>query len=100
MVRCENCGENTYWLPFHCRRCNRDFCSKHRLPEDHTCPGLKRGNIFEGPKRPRPQQDKPPNPPGGQDRGGKKPPESRSGDGEGTTVQSPPIKKSRLFFYL
>jgi len=27
-------------LPFECRRCGQKFCSDHRLPENHDCPGL------------------------------------------------------------
>lgn len=27
-------------MPFKCRRCNRYFCHKHRLPENHSCRGL------------------------------------------------------------
>lgn len=27
-------------MPFICRRCGGSFCSKHRLPEYHDCPGL------------------------------------------------------------
>jgi len=26
-------------LPFDCRRCGQSFCSDHRLPEKHNCPG-------------------------------------------------------------
>ena len=47
MAFCDNCGAKFYELPFHCRRCNEDFCSKCRLPEDHDCPGLVRHNIFK-----------------------------------------------------
>ncbi|EHN00635.1 YNL155W-like protein [Saccharomyces cerevisiae x Saccharomyces kudriavzevii VIN7] len=28
------------FLPFHCSFCNDDFCSKHRLKEDHHCKWL------------------------------------------------------------
>ena len=28
-------SENSYY--FHCRYCNQDFCSEHRLPENHLC---------------------------------------------------------------
>ncbi|MFW5905449.1 MAG: AN1-type zinc finger domain-containing protein [archaeon] len=27
-------------LPYECRRCGREFCSDHRLPENHDCSGL------------------------------------------------------------
>ena len=46
MTFCDNCGARFFELPFHCRRCNEDFCSKCRLPEDHNCPGLVKKNIF------------------------------------------------------
>jgi len=41
MIYCDRCDNNIDGLPFHCRRCSQDFCSKHRLPENHHCPGLK-----------------------------------------------------------
>lgn len=47
MTKCGYCKQDITGLPFHCRRCNKDFCPKHRLPEDHNCPGLKRGNIYQ-----------------------------------------------------
>jgi len=34
-----DCGGNEK-LPFTCRRCGREFCSDHRLPENHDCSGL------------------------------------------------------------
>lgn len=38
--KCDTCG--TYeLLPFKCRYCGGTFCSVHRLPENHSCPGLK-----------------------------------------------------------
>lgn len=42
MKKCDYCGKNVS-MPYTCKRCNGDFCSKHRLPENHDCPGLKRG---------------------------------------------------------
>src|SRR3989338_8176652 len=47
MAFCDYCGRKFDELPFHCRRCNEDFCSKCRLPEDHECSGLIRHNIFK-----------------------------------------------------
>jgi hypothetical protein len=47
MTHCDYCDKKIDGLPFHCRRCGKYFCSKHRLPEDHNCPGLKQGNIFD-----------------------------------------------------
>ncbi len=37
--------DGVYW---NCRHCGLQFCSKHRLPEDHNRFCFKRGNIFEG----------------------------------------------------
>lgn len=47
MTHCDYCDIKIDGLPFHCRRCGGDFCPKHRLPEEHNCPGLKRINIFK-----------------------------------------------------
>lgn len=38
--KCDICG--TYeLLPFQCKYCGGTFCSAHRLPENHECPGLR-----------------------------------------------------------
>lgn len=42
MPYCQYCGKETY-LPFRCKYCGGIFCSEHRLPEKHECPGLKKG---------------------------------------------------------
>ncbi len=43
MVKCAICGKREY-LMYRCNYCLQYFCSKHRLPENHLCPGLpKRG---------------------------------------------------------
>jgi len=34
-------------MPFKCRRCGGSFCSKHRLPENHDCAGLKSPIIID-----------------------------------------------------
>ena len=52
MTRCAYCHEKIKSLPFHCKRCNKFFCDEHRLPEDHKCAGLKKGNIFRNLNRP------------------------------------------------
>lgn len=39
MATCEECGEYEN-LPYQCERCGNTFCSEHRLPENHSCPGL------------------------------------------------------------
>ena len=38
MGRCDYCGEQT--LTFTCSYCGGEFCSDHRLPENHDCEGL------------------------------------------------------------
>ncbi len=42
MTNCSYCGEHIKDLSFGCRYCNGRYCDKHRLPEDHNCPGLKK----------------------------------------------------------
>ncbi len=39
MATCEYCGSDET-LPYNCRYCGGQFCSAHRLPENHDCPGL------------------------------------------------------------
>jgi len=34
-------------MPFNCRRCGGSFCTKHRLPENHNCVGLKPPIIID-----------------------------------------------------
>ncbi|CDO93759.1 unnamed protein product [Kluyveromyces dobzhanskii CBS 2104] len=41
-THCSFCRQNDF-LPFHCTDCNGDFCSSHRLREDHHCESLKYG---------------------------------------------------------
>lgn len=47
MAECDQCGryEN---LPYQCRRCGQTFCAEHRLPENHSCPGLSEWNDPSG----------------------------------------------------
>jgi len=40
MARCGYCGRRIKELPYKCHRCNKTFCSKHRLPENHKCKPL------------------------------------------------------------
>jgi hypothetical protein len=47
MATCDECGEFEN-LPYQCRRCGQTFCSEHRLPENHDCPGLNEWNDPEG----------------------------------------------------
>ncbi len=39
--KCSYCREIIDGLPFKCRYCGKEFCSKHRLPEDHKCEPFK-----------------------------------------------------------
>ncbi|WP_435335276.1 rhomboid family intramembrane serine protease [Haloarchaeobius sp. TZWWS8] len=39
MAECDECGDHTS-MPYTCNRCGEKFCGKHRLPENHDCPGL------------------------------------------------------------
>ncbi|MFA9517002.1 rhomboid family intramembrane serine protease [Halopenitus sp. H-Gu1] len=47
MAECDECGayEN---MPYQCHRCGNTFCSDHRLPESHNCPGLADWNDPSG----------------------------------------------------
>ena len=50
MATCDVCGEYEN-LPYQCKRCGQTFCSEHRLPENHNCPGLSEwndpGGVFD-----------------------------------------------------
>ncbi|MHA1671935.1 MAG: AN1-type zinc finger domain-containing protein [Promethearchaeota archaeon] len=37
MTSCNFCGEDIGYLPFRCKYCQKTFCKKHRLPENHQC---------------------------------------------------------------
>lgn len=39
--KCDFCGKHEL-LPFKCRYCGGQYCVNHRLPENHSCQGLKR----------------------------------------------------------
>lgn len=39
MGGCSVCGDSSR-MPYSCRRCTGTYCSDHRLPENHGCPGL------------------------------------------------------------
>ena len=44
MARCDECGTEVT-LPFRCNFCKGQFCSEHRLPENHAC-------LFAPPRTP------------------------------------------------
>ncbi|MFB6087671.1 MAG: rhomboid family intramembrane serine protease [Haloarculaceae archaeon] len=50
MSRCDECGKQEN-MPYQCRHCGGTFCSQHRLPENHDCPGLDNwndpGGVFD-----------------------------------------------------
>src|SRR3989337_2938843 len=39
IMKCQKCGQETF-LPFQCPHCREQFCTAHRLPENHDCPKL------------------------------------------------------------
>jgi len=39
MSKCDACGK-TENMPYRCHHCGGTYCSEHRLPEAHDCPGL------------------------------------------------------------
>ena len=47
MAQCDVCGQNEN-MPYQCRMCGGTFCAEHRLPENHSCPGLNQWNDPEG----------------------------------------------------
>ncbi|MCO8244266.1 MULTISPECIES: rhomboid family intramembrane serine protease [unclassified Haladaptatus] len=47
MAQCDVCGQNEN-MPYQCRMCGGTFCAEHRLPENHSCPGLDKWNDPEG----------------------------------------------------
>jgi membrane associated rhomboid family serine protease len=47
MAQCDECGEHEN-MPYKCRRCGGTYCSSHRLPESHDCPGLNQWDDPEG----------------------------------------------------
>jgi len=38
-MECRKCGQETF-LPFQCPYCGDQFCTTHRLPENHGCPRM------------------------------------------------------------
>jgi hypothetical protein len=39
-MKCDYCKKSLEGLPYKCRYCRKDYCSKHRLPENHNCKEL------------------------------------------------------------
>jgi len=49
-MKCQKCGQETF-LPFQCPYCGGQFCTAHRLPENHACPKME---IARAPKQEEP----------------------------------------------
>ncbi len=47
MAKCDVCGREET-MPYNCRHCGGTYCSEHRLPENHGCPGLENWNDPDG----------------------------------------------------
>ncbi|WP_423745416.1 rhomboid family intramembrane serine protease (plasmid) [Haladaptatus sp. SPP-AMP-3] len=47
MAQCDVCGQDEN-MPYQCRMCGGTFCAEHRLPENHSCPGLNKWNDPKG----------------------------------------------------
>ncbi|MFQ3319681.1 MAG: hypothetical protein ACI80F_001753, partial [Natronomonas sp.] len=47
MAKCDVCGTHVD-MPYNCRHCGGTYCSEHRLPENHACPGLENWNDPDG----------------------------------------------------
>jgi membrane associated rhomboid family serine protease len=47
MAECDVCGKHVD-MPYRCNRCGENYCSEHRLPENHSCPGLNDWNDPDG----------------------------------------------------
>ena len=47
MATCDACGSDEN-MPYNCRHCGGTYCSEHRLPENHNCPGLEGWNDPDG----------------------------------------------------
>ena len=43
-MKCQICGIEVT-LPYNCPYCGGQFCSQHRLPENHTCPQISRART-------------------------------------------------------
>jgi Zn-dependent protease len=43
-MKCQICGIDVA-MPYSCPHCGGQFCSQHRLPENHTCPQISRAHT-------------------------------------------------------
>lgn len=44
---CSYCGKKAKNMPHKCKYCGRKFCTSHRLPENHDCPGTKNSSNMK-----------------------------------------------------
>ncbi|MEM2889976.1 MAG: rhomboid family intramembrane serine protease [Candidatus Hadarchaeum sp.] len=51
MAVCDKCGREVA-LPFRCSYCGGNYCTDHRLPENHDCQGKKETEKIETPPKP------------------------------------------------
>lgn len=51
MVDCAYCGDPIQGFPFQCKFCGGEYCSKHRLPENHACTGSYQEGFSLAPPR-------------------------------------------------
>ena len=38
--KCNNCHKNIGAFDYNCHSCNKSFCIRCRLPEEHVCPNI------------------------------------------------------------
>ncbi|NMC04451.1 MAG: hypothetical protein GYA24_04525 [Candidatus Lokiarchaeota archaeon] len=58
MTKCDRCGKEDM-MPYRCSYCEKSFCSLHRLPENHDCPGVGTGKKPIKKKATEPDKKKP-----------------------------------------
>lgn len=57
MAVCDKCG-NEVALPFKCSYCGGNYCTDHRLPENHDCPGKGETEKIEPQKQPQADEER------------------------------------------
>lgn len=55
-MKCDECGEDISGLGYTCNECGKMHCSTHRLPEAHSCRGMKRFEIGSSKASTQPQK--------------------------------------------
>lgn len=46
-ARCEDCKKKIGLMSFPCQHCKKDYCLKHRTPEEHKCPADYRNTLLK-----------------------------------------------------